>query len=165
MNNKPRGRPKEDRDIGPTKELIAMRAADLARVIAIHPMGLAKSLAEQQNAGTYLGRLYLINVITHHELEAARQWKGIVDQYARLLMVPKSPGSIDMTKREPSPSGTFENAADEARFKRVKRQYEVRWDAVADHGVAVLRATTGALRDEETPVHLLRPGLLALVAI
>ena len=160
---KSRTKPPPPDRLEPTAELIDHRAVNLARVIGLYPQPIAATLARDPDAAWYIGRLYLAKVITMAERDAAEAWKRTADDYGRLLMLPKRPGAVDMSRREPAPPTNFENDKDVERFRRLKHKYERYWDAVAIHGVVVLRATTGALVDFETPMLHLQPGLRALV--
>ena len=163
VERQPDGRPKPDK-VEPTKELLNQRAGHLARVISLYPMPIAQTLADHQDAGWYIGRLYLAKVITTAERDAAEGWKRVAEDYGRLLMIPKPPVALDMNRREPAAPVLIEDKETINRFKRVKHKYERYWDAVAARGMPVLRATKAALRDEETAIHLLRQGLRALVS-
>lgn len=162
VDRQPDGRPKPEKD-DPPDEVYAQRCQSLARVIALHPEPTARKLVRDPDAEWYIGRLRLAGVITAAERDAAHGWKQAAEEYARLLMVPKQPVALDMSRREHSPAPAFEDEATIARFKRVKRRYERYWDAVADQGIAVLRATTAALNGEEQDIELLRRGLQALL--
>lgn len=157
----PDGRPKPEK-IEPTAEMIDQRTQELARVIRLYPVNIAKSMARDPDAEWYIGRLRLAGVISVAERDSAHDWRQIADEYARLLMVPKQPHALDMNRRDHTPPPTIEGEKSEAHFKRVKYKYERYWDAVASCGPNVLRATTAALRGEEVSLQLLRKGLQAM---
>lgn len=143
-----------------TPETLKRRAELLAVQIRQHPEKWARELAGEGDAGWYIGRLYLLDVLTQRQRDAADRLKRAARAYEAVLGAPKLPHALDMDRIAGSATESDEGYT--RRFKRAKAAYDRMYAAMADRGHDVVRAVSRALNDEEVNIDLLRLGLNAV---
>ncbi len=162
VKRQPDDRPVPER-VSPTSETVARRADAMAAVICIHPQMLAIKLSKSQDAGWYIGRLYLVEALTRKQRDAGDRWRRYARRYELMLKGPKPAGAVAMQESDGEFDSLSETKEQKDDYKKAKAAYERCWNAVAEHGHDVLNATTKALRGEEVPITMLREGLDAIV--
>ena len=143
-----------------TPETLKRRAELLAIQIRKHPYKWAKELAEQGDASWYIGRLFLLGVLTQEQRDAADRLKRAVHAYQAVLDAPKHPHALDVDRIHGATTESDE--AHTRRFRRAKAAYDRLHDAMSAHGHDVVRAVTKALNEEEPNIDHLRLGLNAI---
>lgn len=154
---------REARDAGPTAETIAHRAAELEAA------GASPLFAGMQEAGWYLGRLYLAGQLNGADpgeagrergkeryLAAERLWKN-TQRYAGMLLAPRQPEALAIGE----PKGR-NNAEDEEGFIRAKARHDACFKLLQARGYKVQLATSRAINEQEVPLPHLLEGLDAL---
>lgn len=143
-----------------TPETLNRRADLLAIEIRKHPYKLAHALAEHGDASWYVGRLFLLGVLTQQQRDAADRLKRIAHAYEAVLDAPKHPHALDIDRVQGATTESDE--AHSRRARRAKAAYYRLHDAMSVHGHDVVRAVTKALNEEEPSLDLLRLGLNAI---
>lgn len=155
----PDGRPRPEA-VGPAQETIERRIDMLSELVALHPRHFAAKHVMDGDASWYIGRLHICGQLTNRQRDAAESFRRVVRAYQSVLGGPKQPHALDI---DHVAGRTVEDEARHTkRFQRAKQAYERHHDALSACGRDVVRAVSGALRDEHVDLTLLRRGLDAL---
>jgi hypothetical protein len=133
---------------------------DLSAMIREYPQKFAAALALDPDAGSYIGRLYLVGQITQRQKDAADKLRRASRSYEAVLGAPQAPRALDMNRV--NGTSTEDEAVHTRRFRRAKTGYERLYHALSLCGHDVVRAVAGGLRGEAVRLDWLRCGLDAI---
>lgn len=151
---------------GPTSNTMKRRTQLLAECIKKYPYVLASKLADKQDAGWSLGRLYIVGVLTRQERDAGYRLHVAINRYNRLLKkYPSYTASNYGRALQDRNTGQGEDLSNDAlqAFARAQRERDRLMDTLKLCGKPVMDAVLDALDDKEVDIGLLAIGLNSLL--